>query len=94
MIHFNLINYFVSHVILPKELPYKTSDNDVENEDSLIDLIYGSLILVFNGENTAEFRELLRIFEKWKCLQYKKKVIKFYLLLFIQLEKYRVIFLF
>ena len=70
-----LLNYFISHIVLPKKLPHETTEEDVENEDSFLKLIYDSLSLVLNGENTAEFRELLRIFEKWKRLQYKNKVI-------------------
>ena len=75
MTNLKLLNYFISHIVLPKKLPHETTEEDVENEDSFLKLICESLSLVFIGEKSEEIRELLRIFEKWKSLQYKNKVI-------------------
>ena len=76
MFKVDLLKYFINHVVLPKELPHKTTESDIDNEISLLNLIYDSLREVLKEEEIAGFDEILRIFENWRILQFNQKVSK------------------
>ena len=76
MFKLDLLKYLINHVILPKKLPHKTIESDIDNESSFLYLIYESLCDVLKGEDTVGFDEILRIFEKWRTLQFNQKVFK------------------